>query len=291
MREEKEKKKFPFLKYASRAWLDHVHAAEKSDTDFGRFLESGSKWPSLGQVRSACGFFYVYHSYYFHIFRTFPSGARRWYGDQKVQDITLIHLFSAFGLRNVVEVILEESNARLSKADLKDGLGRTPLLLAAECGHDATVQLLLLRYQVEADSKDERGRTPLSHAVEWGHDGIVKLLLMRDDVEADTKNEHGRTPLSFAAERGHDGIVELLLRRDDVDSNSKDHAGKCPLYNATNQNRLGSVRLLIKNDKVEISNMVLQNAFHRLEGSEGLCRYGDVVRELLNQNSVRAELP
>jgi ankyrin repeat protein len=48
--------------------------------------------------------------------------------------------------------------------NLEDCHGRTPLALAAEYGHEAVVEVLLVKDSVNPDSKDKSGRTPLSRA-------------------------------------------------------------------------------------------------------------------------------
>jgi ankyrin repeat protein len=45
------------------------------------------------------------------------------------------------------------------------------------------------------------------------HDAVVNLLLARDDIEVNLKNNLNRTPLLSAAENGHDAVVNLLLAR------------------------------------------------------------------------------
>ena len=66
----------------------------------------------------------------------------------------------------------------------------------------AGLRLLLGQEDVNPNSSSDSGQTPLLCAAENGHDGIVKLLLMREDVNPDSLNEFGRTPLSLAAEKG-----------------------------------------------------------------------------------------
>ena len=59
----------------------------------------------------------------------------------------------------------------------RDVCGRTPLLLAAQKGHEAVVKLLLETSKVNVNSKDDMdGRTPLSWAARNGHEVVVKLL-------------------------------------------------------------------------------------------------------------------
>jgi ankyrin repeat protein len=54
-------------------------------------------------------------------------------------------------------------------------MGRTPLLRAAEQGHEAIVKLLL-EAEAIVDFKDKWGRTPLSRAIEKGHITVVNML-------------------------------------------------------------------------------------------------------------------
>jgi hypothetical protein len=84
------------------------------------------------------------------------------------------------------------------QTDSKDRYGRTPLLWAADSGHEAVVKLLLETGKAEADLKDEFGRTPLWWASEKGDEAAVKLLLGTGKVKADSKGPGNHTPLSWA---------------------------------------------------------------------------------------------
>ncbi|RDA82660.1 hypothetical protein CP532_3202 [Ophiocordyceps camponoti-leonardi (nom. inval.)] len=87
----------------------------------------------------------------------------------------------------------------------------SPLLLAAEAGHEAVVKLLL-DSPVDPDARDEAGRTPLSWAAYRGHHQVVKLLLDSGRVSAgSTDYAFQQTPLSWAARQGHEAVVKLLL--------------------------------------------------------------------------------
>ncbi|KAL1853774.1 hypothetical protein Plec18170_005166 [Paecilomyces lecythidis] len=135
--------------------------------------------------------------------------------------------------------------------DSKDEHDRTPLLWAAEKGHEAVVKLLLSG-GADANSRDNRGRTPLFQAAKNGHESIVKLLLARKDVNPDTKDDkYGQTPLSRAAEDGREAIVKMLLARDDVDPNSKDDGGKTALSWASTWGHEAVVKLLLTRDTID----------------------------------------
>jgi ankyrin repeat protein len=74
---------------------------------------------------------------------------------------------------------------------------------------EAMIALLKNKYNLNV--KDTYDRTPLLWAAQKGHETVVRLLLAKDGVDPDSKNsEYGRTPLSWAAENGHEAVVKLL---------------------------------------------------------------------------------
>jgi hypothetical protein len=64
------------------------------------------------------------------------------------------------------------------------GLGWTPLSMAAKSGNEKNVQILLRTGKVELETRDEEGKTPLCWAAELGHKDVVKMLL---EAGADSK--------------------------------------------------------------------------------------------------------
>lgn len=62
---------------------------------------------------------------------------------------------------------------------------------------------------------DQKGCTPLSYAAEGGHKAVVELLLVQQGVNPNSKTtEEGYTPLWYAAQMG---LVELLLAQPGID--------------------------------------------------------------------------
>lgn len=86
----------------------------------------------------------------------------------------------------------------------------TPLLYAAESGHEEVVQVLLaagarVNYSSTADY------TALMAAAENGHEEIVRTLLL-EGAETDKRERFGdNTALMFASKNGYEEIVQALL--------------------------------------------------------------------------------
>ena len=126
-----------------------------------------------------------------------------------------------------------------------DRRGQTPILLAAEEGHEGVVKLLLGRKDVNLHTPGGYGVTLLMCAAHSGRDGIMKLLLERADFNTDIQDSEGRTPLAIAAVSGRDEVVKLLLGREDVNPDMPDKYGRTPLSWATQWERSGVVKLLL----------------------------------------------
>jgi len=131
-----------------------------------------------------------------------------------------------------------------------DKYGQTPILLAAEEGHEGVVTLLLGRKDVKSDKPNNDGQTPLHRAARNGHEGVVKILLEPNDVSPNKPDNHGRTPLLGAAIGGHEGVVKFLLERDDVSPDMPDEDGRTPLCWAARNGYEGVVKLLLERDDV-----------------------------------------
>ena len=61
--------------------------------------------------------------------------------------------------------------------------------------------------------KKRHGRSPLLYAAQNGHEAVVKILVEPDDIEVNIKDDHGRSPLSYAARNGHEAVVKILGAR------------------------------------------------------------------------------
>lgn len=171
---------------------------------------------------------------------------------------TPLHCAAVGGQHHIVDILLKRGNIKGSETaltpcsfrgkrlivDYRNGEGKTPLLLAAQGGHDLVINKLLETGEAWLDAADECGRTPLMHACDCRHQSTKELLVAKGaDVNAvseksetallyacwrginaenlihcanketiNLKDTDGRTPLLYAAKRGAVKIAELLIR-------------------------------------------------------------------------------
>jgi len=160
---------------------------------------------------------------------------------------TPIMLAAEEGHEGVVQQLLGRKDV---KPDTADGYGRTALVWASSKGRDGVVKLLLEREDVSINRPDKNGQTPLLSAAEDGPEVVVRLLLGRKDINPNTRGEAGQTALSLASEKGNDEVVKLLLGREDVNPNTPDNCGRTPLSLVARNGYDRVVKLLLGREDV-----------------------------------------
>ena len=85
-------------------------------------------------------------------------------------------------------------------------------------------KLFLQTGMVDVNSTAWMVDSPLLFAANNGHEAVVKLLLQTGAVDVNSTNWIGESPLSLAACRGHEAVIKLLLQTGRVD----DSKGKMP---------------------------------------------------------------
>ena len=230
---------FPLLEYAACNWGTYTkHQSSETVVKLAIMLAGGeNKLPSAsvqvlyGSITDSWRFKY------------WESNA-----DSVVLQFSGIHVGALFGLDYLTKYYCE-----IGQADLRDDTGRTPLSWAAARGHEAVVQLLIERNDVDVNAKANDGRTPLSWAARNGHGAVVRLLIERNDVDVNAKDSgYGQTPLLWAARSGHEAVVRLLIERSDVDVNATNNMGRTPLSWAVQEGYESVVRLLLEQDNINL---------------------------------------
>ena len=92
----------------------------------------------------------------------------------------------------------------------RDQLGQTPLYMAAMCGNEETVRLLL---DLGADISIGVGEdTPLDTAVLYGEDVVVAQVLLERHISV--YNSNIETPFVAAVREGHLKLARWMMEQD-----------------------------------------------------------------------------
>jgi ankyrin repeat protein len=129
----------------------------------------------------------------------------------------------------------------LSKRSLAGG--SAPLLLACRKGSADGVVGLLMDRGAPVDGRDGLGNTPLHLAASCGRTPLVRCLLDRG-APVNARNFAGETPLMCAMDSGATATAEVLIARG-AHVNAKDRRGNSPLHRAVMRSNPEVVSLLI----------------------------------------------
>lgn len=152
----------------------------------------------------------------------------------------------------------------------------TPLSLAAQCGQEATIRLLLER-GVDIDALTGSHQTALIAACYNGHLNVVEILL-KSNANINSESEIYGTPLAAASEAGSWRLVTFLLDKGAM-PNSQGNGGETALESASLQGQEDIVQILL-NHHVDVN---------QREGAAliAACRNGheQTVRKLLDNGA------
>jgi ankyrin repeat protein len=163
---------------------------------------------------------------------------------------TTLHYAAVAGHAEVSKCLLTKG----ALANIRDGEGRTPLILASWKDHLGVVQVLADHVGAKGlQDIDEQGSTALHWAAYWGHEEVAALLLCHG-AQANSTEKDGRTPLLLACEKGHVGVVRVLMEHSEGQALFEpDRQGRTPLQLAAYWGHEEVVNLLLSNgDQVNV---------------------------------------
>ena len=136
--------------------------------------------------------------------------------------------------------------------DVVDGRRRTPLLWAAERGHDCIVRLLCDN-GADPNSHDKYGHTPLLAAVIREHEEVVRTLLNAPNVNPNAVTRESMTVLAYATKMERSRLVDLLLSNENVDPNPMEVSGRTPLLIAAAGRDTQILQRLLTDTRVDLT--------------------------------------
>jgi uncharacterized protein len=122
----------------------------------------------------------------------------------------------------------------------------TPLIIAAQEGHEEMTRFLLRRRRVKADLslQNNRGESALIAAVKAGNTKICSQLL-NAGAPADLQDENGATAVFNAAAKGSDDAIDALAAAK-ADLNLPDHGKATPLMQAVKNRQTKAAGALLQ---------------------------------------------
>jgi ankyrin repeat protein len=115
---------------------------------------------------------------------------------------------------------IQKSLAAGVKVDVRDGAGRTPLLLATH-GNKVEAARVLIAAGADVNARDNIQDSPFLYAGAEGRNDILRMTLAAG-ADLKSTNRYGGTALIPAAHHGHPETVKILL----ATAIDKDHVNK-----------------------------------------------------------------
>jgi ankyrin repeat protein len=138
--------------------------------------------------------------------------------------------------------------------------GRTALLVAAHCGKDDVVELLI-RHHARLDVTDGSGWTALHLAASRGHCRVISLLLGEINI-AEVPNYQGRTALRIAVDRSQHEAIQMLLEHN-AKVNPRAENQMTTLHAAAKQGDAEIVHMLVSSGAdIEAKDATMMSALH-----------------------------
>ncbi|XP_046558661.1 ankyrin repeat domain-containing protein 50-like [Haliotis rubra] len=148
----------------------------------------------------------------------------------------------------IVDFILKKN---IVFVDGEDSMGKTPVMLAVECGHRDVFQLLVPK-QCHIHKACRGGNNILHTSCALGHVDIVKCILTQGRIHIDSFGQNQMTPVMFAAKNGQRDTFDLLVNRG-CDTSQLDEDGNTVLHMACIGGNIDIVEDILSKELVDIN--------------------------------------
>lgn len=152
------------------------------------------------------------------------------------------------GHNEIIRLLLQDTKNAEIKAP-----GGMAIHLATLNGHASTVQLLLSFDPTWVATYPTPGQTLLHVAASNGHVEVVSLLLDHNGVKVNAADPSGHTALHLAAKHGHALTVQALLDHDNTNVNIKDGRGNTPLHWAMKNQHMSTIEMLLNHSRTDVN--------------------------------------
>jgi len=163
---------------------------------------------------------------------------------------TALILACRYGLKNVVEILLNESR----QLDLDIGInmldryGNTALHNACKKNYTSIVKLLLQHESINVNIQNQNGNSALMIAVYENNLEIIHELLKCKNINIDSLNVQLETPLIAACRMNNYKIAKILLDNKAIINKRYDLNGETAIFHSIRNNNKKLTSLLLENE-------------------------------------------
>ncbi|XP_050423467.1 death-associated protein kinase 1-like [Adelges cooleyi] len=154
---------------------------------------------------------------------------------------TALHLASARGIHNIVDILLKKG-ANVSSVDLN---GNTPLHLASRNGHVSIIKILLNKKPEISVNQNYNGDTALHIACRYGFLKCVAKLVENHIMTIEITNHNLDTPLSVAISEKHEEVALYLLNKIPGNIDTFNNDGNAAIHIAAQEGLLSVVEAIV----------------------------------------------
>ena len=126
----------------------------------------------------------------------------------------------------------------------RDGLGYTPLHLAAELNGNPAVIEVLLKGGADSEARDSYQDTPLQRAAAFNENPMILQALLKGGADPNARDEYKGTPLHWAARYNENPMIIQALLEGGADPEARNVNEATPLEIAKHFNNVAVIEIL-----------------------------------------------